>query len=243
MSSSLRAVIGSSVVKEPRDFTAALKAALRAYPDGVLVEEYVEGMDVAVGFVEGVGHDSGPRNDALQHGVPVVGTGQLQRSTQQQQAQPLRPLARHKPVGSRTERRRRLVGQVERHGVVDRRPSNLYTTHGVAAPRIRDLLMSCTRGAVRTPTAGDRAAMTTIKPRSTDRRLLRWFAYPRERSLELGRCWFSTPRHRTSQETLPVTRASHALDRIEATFDGSNLVANAGLLLVATLTERLGVRR
>src|SRR3954452_11148343 len=54
-----RGVIGSSVVKEPRDFTAALKAALRAYPDGVLVEEYVEGMDVAVGFVEGVGHDSG----------------------------------------------------------------------------------------------------------------------------------------------------------------------------------------
>src|SRR5262249_37164624 len=34
---------GSSVVKEPKDFSAALKIALRAYPDGVLVEEYIEG--------------------------------------------------------------------------------------------------------------------------------------------------------------------------------------------------------
>ena len=49
----------SSVVKEPRELPAALKAVLRAYPDGVLVEEYIEGADVAVGFVEGVGHDDG----------------------------------------------------------------------------------------------------------------------------------------------------------------------------------------
>jgi D-alanine-D-alanine ligase len=64
----------SSVVKEPRDLSAALKSALRAYPDGVLVEEYIEGIDVAVGFIEGVGHDDGlltpvemayePTNDA-----------------------------------------------------------------------------------------------------------------------------------------------------------------------------------
>ena len=51
--------LGSSVVKEPRDLPAALKAALRAYPDGVLVEEYIDGQDVAVGFLEGVGHDDG----------------------------------------------------------------------------------------------------------------------------------------------------------------------------------------
>ena len=38
-----------------------------------------------------------------------------------------------------------------------------------------------------------------------------------------------------------MTRVSHALDRIEATFDDPNLVANAGLLLVATLSERLGL--
>jgi hypothetical protein len=38
-----------------------------------------------------------------------------------------------------------------------------------------------------------------------------------------------------------VTRVSHGIDRIEATFDDPNLVANAGLLLVATLTQRLGL--
>ncbi|MCX5748497.1 MAG: ATP-grasp domain-containing protein [Proteobacteria bacterium] len=54
-----RGMLGSSVVKEPRDFASALKAALRAYPDGVLVEEYIEGIDVAVGFIDGVGHDNG----------------------------------------------------------------------------------------------------------------------------------------------------------------------------------------
>jgi D-alanine-D-alanine ligase len=51
--------LGSSVIKEPRDLNAALKTALRAYPDGVLVEEYIDGQDVAVGFIEGVGHDDG----------------------------------------------------------------------------------------------------------------------------------------------------------------------------------------
>jgi D-alanine-D-alanine ligase len=49
----------SSVVKDPRDLPAILKAALRAYPDGVLVEEYVDGLDVTVGFIDGVGHDDG----------------------------------------------------------------------------------------------------------------------------------------------------------------------------------------
>ncbi|HUJ62385.1 MAG TPA: ATP-grasp domain-containing protein [Kofleriaceae bacterium] len=51
--------IGSSVVKEPKDLAGALKTALRAYPDGVLVEEYIDGLDVALGYVEGVGHDDG----------------------------------------------------------------------------------------------------------------------------------------------------------------------------------------
>src|SRR6478752_6916238 len=50
-----------------------------------------------------------------------------------------------------------------------------------------------------------------------------------------------TPHCSTEQETLPVTRVSHVLDRIEATFDDSNLIANAGLLLVATVSERLGL--
>ncbi|HTR55150.1 MAG TPA: ATP-grasp domain-containing protein [Kofleriaceae bacterium] len=51
--------LGSSVVKEPRELGSTLKAALRAYPDGVLVEEYIDGQDVSVGFLEGVGHDDG----------------------------------------------------------------------------------------------------------------------------------------------------------------------------------------
>jgi hypothetical protein len=38
-----------------------------------------------------------------------------------------------------------------------------------------------------------------------------------------------------------VTRVSHVIDRIEATFDDANLVANAGLLLSATLADRLGL--
>jgi D-alanine-D-alanine ligase len=51
--------VGSSVLKEPRDLPAALKSALRAYPDGVLIEEYIDGIDIAVGFIDGVGHDDG----------------------------------------------------------------------------------------------------------------------------------------------------------------------------------------
>ncbi len=50
---------GSSVVREPRDLLPALRAALRAYPEGVLIEEYVEGIDVTVGYIDGVGHDDG----------------------------------------------------------------------------------------------------------------------------------------------------------------------------------------
>jgi len=38
-----------------------------------------------------------------------------------------------------------------------------------------------------------------------------------------------------------VTRVSHNIDPVEATFDDANLVANAGLLLLATLTQRLGL--
>ena len=38
-----------------------------------------------------------------------------------------------------------------------------------------------------------------------------------------------------------MTRVSHVIDRIEVTFDDPNLVANSGLLLVATLTQRLGL--
>jgi hypothetical protein len=35
--------------------------------------------------------------------------------------------------------------------------------------------------------------------------------------------------------------SSHALDRLEVTFDDGHAVANAGLLLPATVTQRLGL--
>jgi hypothetical protein len=42
-------------------------------------------------------------------------------------------------------------------------------------------------------------------------------------------------------EALSVTRVSHGLDRVAVVFDDESLVANAGLLLVATLVVRLGL--
>ncbi len=68
-----------------------------------------------------------------------------------------------------------------------------------------------------------------------------WYAYPRERSPELGRLTSLTSPSATTQETLSVSRVSQTLDRISATFDDENLVANAGLLLPATLVEQLDV--
>ena len=44
-----------SVVTDPEELMAVLEKALRAYPDGVLVEEYVPGIDVTVGYIAGVG--------------------------------------------------------------------------------------------------------------------------------------------------------------------------------------------
>jgi hypothetical protein len=38
-----------------------------------------------------------------------------------------------------------------------------------------------------------------------------------------------------------VTRVSHAIGGIRVSFDDPNLVANAGLLLTATMVERLGL--
>lgn len=46
--------------------------------------------------------------------------------------------------------------------------------------------------------------------------------------------------HQT-QEAFPVKRVSRGIDRIEVTLDDGHLVANAGLLLVATLSARLGI--
>ena len=37
-------------------------------------------------------------------------------------------------------------------------------------------------------------------------------------------------------------RSSHSLDRLDVAFDGTQLVADAGLLLPATLAARLGLK-
>ena len=38
-----------------------------------------------------------------------------------------------------------------------------------------------------------------------------------------------------------MTRVSHSIDRVDATFDDPNLVANAGLLAFATMSQQLGL--
>lgn len=54
---SSKGITEDSVVVEPRALPDAIVELLRSYPDGVLVEDYVPGTDVAVGFVEGLGSE------------------------------------------------------------------------------------------------------------------------------------------------------------------------------------------
>lgn len=56
---SSKGIADDSVVTDPGQLMTALDRALRAYPDGLLIEEYVPGIDVTVGYIAGVGHDSG----------------------------------------------------------------------------------------------------------------------------------------------------------------------------------------
>ena len=49
-------------------------------------------------------------------------------------------------------------------------------------------------------------------------------------------------RDRELDEARPATRVSQTIDRIDTAFDDPNLVANAGLVLVATLSRRLGLQ-
>ncbi len=56
---SSKGIDDNSVVRSLDELAPALKSALKAFPDGVIVEEYIEGVDVAVGYVNGVGHDGG----------------------------------------------------------------------------------------------------------------------------------------------------------------------------------------
>jgi D-alanine-D-alanine ligase len=48
-----------SVAKNADELARLLRAGLRTYPDGVLVEEFISGADISVGYISGVGHDDG----------------------------------------------------------------------------------------------------------------------------------------------------------------------------------------
>lgn len=48
-----------SVARNIDELATILKPAIKAYPEGVLVEEYIHGIDIAVGYLHGVGHDDG----------------------------------------------------------------------------------------------------------------------------------------------------------------------------------------
>ncbi len=56
---SSKGITEHSVVRGLGELEPALKLAIKAFPDGVLIEEYIDGVDVAVGYLSGVGHDSG----------------------------------------------------------------------------------------------------------------------------------------------------------------------------------------
>jgi D-alanine-D-alanine ligase len=51
---SSKGITEASVVTDPRQLDDAVARAMRNYPDGILIEEYVPGTDVTVGFLEGL---------------------------------------------------------------------------------------------------------------------------------------------------------------------------------------------
>ncbi len=57
----------------------------------------------------------------------------------------------------------------------------------------------------------------------------------------LGELRLLTPLFSPTKEALSVKPVSRGIDRIAVTFDETNLVANAGLLLVATVVKKIGL--
>jgi D-alanine-D-alanine ligase len=52
---SSKGITAESVIRDPARLAPVVRAALVQYPDGVLVEEMIAGVDVGVGWVEGIG--------------------------------------------------------------------------------------------------------------------------------------------------------------------------------------------
>lgn len=96
------------------DHLAQQAPALRVAPDrsvGLVIEAVVHergqlpGMVVDTqGGVAGIGDGDRAGHDALQHGVAVVGAGQLKGSAEQQHPQPVGPLTRRDPARRRRHR-------------------------------------------------------------------------------------------------------------------------------------------
>src|SRR5713226_1516409 len=66
-------------------------------------------------------------------------------------------------------------------------------------------------------------------------------AYPRKVPFCKGKWRFSHQDSPSPKGTFSM-RSCHTLDRVEVTFDDERLVANAGLILPATLAQHLGLR-
>ena len=56
---SSKGIEDDSVANDLASLNKILRKAVKAYPEGVLIEEYIEGVDIAVGYIHGIGHDSG----------------------------------------------------------------------------------------------------------------------------------------------------------------------------------------
>jgi D-alanine-D-alanine ligase len=56
---SSKGIEDDSVANDLTELHKILRKAVRSWPDGVLIEEYIDGADIAVGFINGVGHDNG----------------------------------------------------------------------------------------------------------------------------------------------------------------------------------------
>ena len=51
---SSKGITQDSVVTHPQEYQTRIKEMLKKYPDGILVEEYIDGTDITVPFVEGL---------------------------------------------------------------------------------------------------------------------------------------------------------------------------------------------
>lgn len=77
---SSKGITAASVIRDPSQLSLAIADSLRRYPDGVLVEQFIPGSDVAVGWVDGLGllppiwfrHDAAIYDYALKHHAPEL---------------------------------------------------------------------------------------------------------------------------------------------------------------------------